>query len=102
LARGQTSPALAGTDPCAYAVQVANNASPSLNSGSVTYSVVWTTINSSGTSVSTTYSNASCPGLSLNAGDSVQFKGTYPFTIILYGWRPGALSVVSQTSELVQ
>jgi Flp pilus assembly protein TadG len=102
LARGQTSPALAASNPCAYAVQVANNSSPSLNPSSLTYSIAWTTINASGTSVTTTYSNASCAGLALNAGDSVQVKAVYPFTIILYGWKPGALNMVSQTSELVQ
>ncbi len=102
LARGQTIPALAASNPCAYAVQVANNSSPSLNPSSLTYSIAWTTINASGTSVTTNYSNASCAGLVLNAGDSVQVRAVYPFTIILYGWRPGALNMVSQTSELVQ
>ena len=101
LARGQTTPALAASDPCAYAVQVANNAAPSLNSSSVTYTIVWTTINSSGTAVSTTYSNT-CPGLSLNAGDSMQVQGSYPFTLIVYGWKPGALNMIARTTELVQ
>lgn len=101
LARGQTSPALAGTNPCAYAVQVANNALPSLNSSNITWTIVWTTTNASGTEVSTTYSN-SCAGMSLNAGDNVQVKGVYPYSLIVYGWRPLSLNMTNQTTELVQ
>lgn len=101
LARGQTNPALAASDPCAYAVNIANSAAPSLNPSNVTYSIVWTTTNSSGTAVSTTYSN-SCPGLSLNSSDSIQVQGSYPFTLVVYGWKPGSLNMVSRTTEMVQ
>lgn len=101
LARGQTNPALAGTDPCAYAVQIANNAAPSLNSNNMTYSIVWTTTNSGGSQVTKTYSN-SCPGVALQSGDSVQIQGTYPLTLTIYGWRPGSLNMVSRTTEMVQ
>lgn len=91
------------TDPCAYAVQAAQSTSPGVASGSVTFQITWTTTNSSGTSVSTSYSNT-CPGLgsSISAGDNVQMKASYPFTLILYGWRPGSLAIQAQTAELIQ
>lgn len=101
LSRGQTIPAIAASDPCAYAVQVANTASPSLNPKSVTYSIVWTTTNSTGTQVSTTYTN-SCQGLNLNSGDTVQISASYPAPITIYGWKPGSLNMQSRTAELVQ
>jgi len=101
LSRGQTIPAIAASDPCAYAVQVANTASPSLNPKSVTYAIVWTTTNSSGTLVSTNYTS-SCQGLSLNSGDTVQITASYPAPITIYGWKPGSLNLQSRTAELVQ
>ena len=102
LSRGQTSPALAASDPCAYAIQVANTALPSLNQSAITWTIVWTTTNSSGSQVSTTYSSRTCTSMSLNAGDTIQVKGVYPFNLIVYGWRPAALSMTNQTTELVQ
>jgi Flp pilus assembly protein TadG len=101
LARGQTSPALAGTDPCAYAIQTANSALPSLKSSSITWTIVWTTTNSSGSAVTNTYSNT-CSAMSLNAGDNVSVKAVYPYSLIVYGWRPLALNMTNQTTELVQ
>lgn len=101
LSRGQTVPSIAASDPCAFAVQVSNNASPSLNSTGVTYAVTWTTYNSSGTAVTTQYTN-SCSGVTLNSGDTVQVKATYTAPIVIYGWRPGSIPLQSQTAELVQ
>lgn len=102
LARGQTNPALAASDPCAYAVQVANNALPTLNTSKVSYTIVWTTTDSGGTVVSTKYTTNTCTAMSLNSGDSVQVQGSYPATLILYGWNPKSLNMVALTSELVQ
>jgi len=101
LARGQVTPSLAGTDPCAYSVQTANAAAPLLNTGSITYSVDWTTYNSSGAALVTSYDD-SCPGLTLNANDSISFKAVYPFTVLIYGWKPTRLNLTAQTAELVQ
>jgi Flp pilus assembly protein TadG len=101
LSRGQTTPSIAATDPCAYAVQISNAAATNLNSGTITYAVDWTTYNSSGTAVTTTYSN-SCAGLTLSANDSIRFRGAYPFTAMIYGWRPTQMNLTAQTAELVQ
>jgi Flp pilus assembly protein TadG len=101
LSRGQTTPSVAGTDPCAYAVQTANAAAVNLNTEAITYTVDWTTYNASGTAVTTTYTN-SCAGLSLSANDNVRFRAVYPFTALVYGWRPTRLNLTAQTAELVQ
>lgn len=101
LTRNQTTPALAATDPCAYAVQIANAAVPTLNTGNITYSVNWTTYNSSGAAVTSSYTN-SCPGVVLNASDSISLSAAYPFTAMIYGWKPTQMNITAQTSELVQ
>jgi Flp pilus assembly protein TadG len=103
LTRGQTTPALAATDPCAYAVQVAQNAAPGINQNGTTYTIVWTPVTGTGgTYTSSTTTSAVCPGVSFGAGDSVEVQASYPFTLIVYGWRPGALNIMAQTTELVQ
>lgn len=101
LSRGQTIPALASSDPCAYAVQMANSSSPNLDQTKLSYTVVWTTTNSAGTVTSTSYST-SCAGVALNAGDTVQLKATYPFTPLVYGWKATVMNMGAQTAELVQ
>jgi Flp pilus assembly protein TadG len=100
LSRGQTSPALAASDPCQFAVNV-GQASATTIQGGITWQIIWTTTNSSGSQVSTTYSN-SCAGLALNSGDTVQVKGTHPYSIQMYGWLPQSFNMSAQTSELVQ
>lgn len=97
LSRGQTSPALAASDPCAYAIQAANNAAPSLNKSSITYSITWIPLTGTGGSYAT-----SCPGLAMTAGDTIQLKAVYPVPLVVYGWRPITLNMSAQTSELVQ
>lgn len=101
LSRGQTSPALAASDPCAYAVQVAETSGPSLNPKGLTFNFAWTTTNSAGVTTTTNYTN-SCAGLSLNQGDTVQVSSSYGVNIFLYGWKPGALNMVASASDLVE
>ncbi len=101
LSRGQTIPAVASTDPCAYAVQMANNSSPNLNQSRVSYSVAWSSTDAGGTVTTNNYTT-SCPGVALNAGDTVQLRATYPFTPMVYGMSASVLNLASQTAELVQ
>jgi Flp pilus assembly protein TadG len=101
LSRGQITPSLAGTDPCAYAVQTANASATNLNSSTINYSVEWTTYNSAGAAVTTSYTN-SCAGLILGANDRIRLTGAYPFTAMIYGWRPTRMNLTAQTAELVQ
>ena len=97
LTRGQTTPALAGTDPCAYALQAAANAAPGVTRSGVTYTITWTPASGTGGTYST-----SCPGLSMNAGDSIQVKAVYQVPLIVYGWSPVSIPATAQTAELVQ
>ena len=85
------------TDPCAYAVQIAKQAAPNLNSSAATFSITWTPNGGAAAIYSTT-----CNGITLNTGDTVQMQASYPVTMIVYGWRPGALNITEQTTELVQ
>lgn len=97
LSRGQTTPALAASDPCAYAIKAANNAAPLLSKSTIAYNITWTPQTGSGGSYTTT-----CPGLVMAAGDSIQLKAVYPAPLAIYGWRPVSLNLTAQTSELVQ
>ncbi len=98
LARNQTTPALAGTDPCKYATGIANNSAPLINTP--TYAITYSTTGSSTVTV-TNYTNT-CAGLTLNPGDTVQMQATLPYSLAIYGWRATSINLVGQTSELVQ
>jgi Flp pilus assembly protein TadG len=102
MARLQTAPPLAGTDPCAYAVGVAQSAMPNLNvaTTAMTFSISYTSNTSSG-STSTPYTT-SCPGLAMNANDMVQMSATYKSSLSAYGWAPGAFNLIARTTENVQ
>ena len=102
LSRGVTVTTSGGgtsqiTDPCAYAVQIAKQAAPNLNTSAATFAITWTPNGGSATPYTT-----SCNGITLNTGDTVQVRATYPVSMIIYGWRPGALNITGQTTELVQ
>ncbi|HEX3891824.1 MAG TPA: TadE/TadG family type IV pilus assembly protein [Terracidiphilus sp.] len=102
LSRGITVTTSSGgtsqiTDPCAYAVQIAKQAAPNLNSSAASFAITWTPNGGTAANYTTT-----CSGITLNSGDSVQVKASYPISMIVYGWRPGALSLTGQTTELVQ
>jgi Flp pilus assembly protein TadG len=101
LARGQTIPTIAATDPCAYTVQTINSSASGMDTTKLTYSIVWTTTTSTGAASTSTYTNT-CSGVSLSAGDTVQVKASYPFSLVIYGLAPGHLNIQSQTTQLVQ
>lgn len=98
LTRNQTSPALAASDPCAYAIQIANQAAVGLNTSAITYSVTWIPATGS----PTTYATASCSGAAFDQGDTVQVKAVYALPIAVYGWSRRTANLTSQTAELVQ
>jgi len=101
LSRGITVSSGSGsaqiTDPCAYAVSTAKASGPVLSSSAATFSITWTPNGGSASSYSTT-----CNGITLSSGDTVQVQVTYPASMIIYGWKPGVLNMVSQSTELVQ
>ena len=104
LARGQTSPALAGTNPCSYAVGVANADATGLNTANITYTITYTPFGGSATG-----EGSSCAGLALNSQDTVAIKATYPASIPLVGqngyflfFHVGALTLTAHNTQLVQ
>lgn len=101
MTRGQTIPALAKSDPCAYSVQVANSAAPLLDTTKITYGITWTTTNSSGQAVTTSYTN-SCAGVAFTAGDTVVVQGTFNYALGIYGWKGSTVPLSAQSVELVQ
>ena len=91
-------------DPCAIAVTAAKNAAPTLRQDGMTPSIIWTTVNASGTATPTSYTTGSCPGLAsqLSEGDNIQMSITYQDNLLLYGWSPSVMTIVGQTNELVE
>ena len=100
LARGQTTPTLASTDPCQYAVNAAESAAPNLTPSNMVFSIIYTN-NTTGTPSSTTYTTT-CPGLTLNPNDTVQMSASYQSTLSAYGWVPPSLNLIARTTENVQ
>lgn len=106
LSRGEN--ALTGGDPCAYAVQMANNDAAALSQSSISYTIKWTT-SASGSPVTTTYTN-SCPGIQLLGGqDTVTMQATYPAIMPtvkqdgIFLWTSlGSWTLAAHSTQLVQ
>lgn len=96
VTNGKTTSAI--TDPCAYAIQMATQATPTINSNSITYTITYTP--TGGKSV--TYTTGTCNNLSTNVGDFVQLKASYPYSLLLYGFKPATLNVQARSAEVVQ
>jgi len=83
-------------DPCAAAYTAVTNAAPTLNKAQIKLS-----FNLNGTP----YDNVtSCTNGSANiiAGKTAQVTATYPYTLVIFGWKPVALNMSAQTTELLQ
>lgn len=83
-------------DPCAAAYTAITNAAPTLNRSQIQLS-----FNLNGTA----YNNVtSCTNGSANiiAGKTAQVTATYPYTLVIFGWKPTALNMTAQTTELLQ
>jgi len=87
------------TDPCAYAIQMATQATPTIPAGGVTYTFTYTSL---ATGKSTNYTNQTCSGISTSVGDTVQMQALYPYNFLLYGFSPGTLNLQARSAELVQ
>lgn len=96
LGSGKTGPI---TDPCAYAIQTATQASPLIPSGSVTYTITYT-VASTGTS--TKYTTGTCNNLAMTVGDTVALQASYSYNLLLYGFKPGTVNLQARSVELVQ
>jgi Flp pilus assembly protein TadG len=102
LTRDQTTPALAASDPCAYAAQIANQAALGLNTSAISYSVIWTPAGASSTTYSSVSSSSGCAGAAFGQGDTVQLNAVYTVPIAVYGWSRRSASLTARTAELVQ
>ena len=93
------------TDPCAYAVTAIQGAANTLKSSSLGYTITWT---AASTGVATPYTGSgssttpTCSGISPALGDTVQVQVTYPYVLMIYGFRPGNLNMAATTTEYVQ
>ena len=83
-------------DPCATAATAIANAAPSLATANTTISF---TLN--GTSYPSTKSCISGEANVLS-GKTAQVTATYPYTVMLFGWKPVALTLSASTTELMQ
>lgn len=103
LGRGQTSPALAASDPCAYAVALLDAAAPSLKTSSLTISIAYTQ-KSDGSVVpyGTSCTDRSTSGANpMVTGDQVQITATYPVTPVVFSWATRSITMSSTATELV-
>jgi len=95
MTRGQTSPPLAASDPCAYAVSLANADATTLILSKITYTITYTPVAGTTPTVYTVPytagSGSGCPGLTQNTGDQVTMTATYP-----------AISVTSKGNNWLQ
>jgi Flp pilus assembly protein TadG len=83
-------------DPCAAAYSAITSAAPMLTSSQLKLS-----FNLNGTS----YPNVtSCTNGEANivAGGTAQISATYPYTLVIFGWKPLSMTLSAQTTELLQ
>lgn len=83
-------------DPCAAAYTAITNAAPTLNKSQIQLS-----LNINGTP----YNNVtSCANGAANiiSGKTAQVTATYPYTLMIFGWKPVAMNMSAQTTELLQ
>ena len=83
-------------DPCAAALTAITGAAPTLAPSKIKLSV---------TLDGTAYNNVtSCTNGEANvaSGKTAQITATYPYTLMLFGWKPVAMTFSAQTTELMQ
>jgi hypothetical protein len=85
------------TDPCAFAVQTAQQSASILGSSAASFQITWTPNGGTATIYSTT-----CNNIGIGSGDTVTVQASYPISMLVYGWTPGTLNMYAQTTELVQ
>lgn len=103
LARNQTTPALAASDPCAYAISILEAAAPNLTASSLNFTIVYTD-NSTSTPAVHNYTT-SCTDRAgqgnMNAFDQVQITATYPVTPLVFKWTTRSLTMSASSTEAV-
>jgi hypothetical protein len=88
-------------DPCNMAATAIVAAAPTLKAANITYS-----FNFNGTTAGpftgTAASTCSSDNQYLVAGTTVSVTATYPTQLIVFGWRPSTLNLLTTTAELAQ
>jgi len=83
-------------DPCAAALATITSAAPTLAASKINLSV---TLNGTQYNNTTTCTNGEA---NVVAGKTAQITATYPYTLMLFGWKPVAMTLSAQTTELMQ
>ncbi|HMG86028.1 MAG TPA: hypothetical protein VK574_09795 [Terracidiphilus sp.] len=83
-------------DPCAAALATITNAAPTLTASKIKLSV---SLNGNAYNNVTTCTNGEANVIS---GKTAQVTATYPYTLMLFGWKPVAMTLSAQTTELMQ
>lgn len=105
LSRNQTSPALAASDPCAYAAYITNQAATSLNSADITYTMYYTPPGGSTSTYTGVTATSGCAGKTLGTSDingTIQVVAHYPVAPLVFGWASKNLSLQVSASEQIQ
>lgn len=111
LSRGQSSPALAASDPCAYAATIAEQAASTLNPSNITYTMYFTPPGGSTTTWSNVTTTSGCAGFTLGDGldgttndvnGTVEMVAKYPVTPLVFGWATTKLNMQVSASEQIQ
>jgi Flp pilus assembly protein TadG len=100
LSRGAT------LNPCSDAVAVINSAAPTLNSASLTYTFnigSGTFTGGSGGFSGTGTTSCSVAGVSdMSAGSTATVSVTFPFQLLVYGWKASKWNITASTTEVIQ
>jgi Flp pilus assembly protein TadG len=103
LSRNQATPALAASDPCAYAISILEADAPNLSAASLNFTIVYMD-NSKTTPVEHDYTT-SCTDRAgqnnMNANDSVQITATYPVTPLVFSRATRSITMSAASTEAV-
>ncbi len=100
LSRGAT------TNPCSDAVTIIQSAAPTVSPSSLTYAFTIGSGTFSGNSTGfsgTASTDCTQAGVSdMVAGDTATVSVSYPFQLLVYGWRPTTINIAASTTEVIQ
>jgi Flp pilus assembly protein TadG len=97
LSRGQTIPAIADSDKCAYAIQTVETAAPTLDTSSLSFTITYTPAGGTATAYTGT-----CSGIVMHPTDTVQVSATYSVAPLIFGWGGRVLHINATTTAMVQ
>jgi Flp pilus assembly protein TadG len=100
LSRGAT------TNPCSDAVGMIQSSAPNLSPSSLSFAFTIGSGSFSGSSTGfsgTSTTDCSQAGVSdMVAGDTATVSASYPFQLLVYGWKPTTVNITASTTEVIQ